>query len=74
MTIKTLSHIHYLLKVDVASKEATFQTARNRWIDAEERNAPAQTISDRLNEMDIAREIYRAAQNALDDFETTNFS
>ena len=74
MTIKTLSHIHYLLKVDVASKEATFQTARNRWIDAEERNAPAQTISDHLNETDIAREIYRAAQNALDDFETTNFS
>lgn len=74
MTIKTLSRIHYLLKVDAASKEAAFQTARNRWIDAEERNAPAQTISDLLDEMDVAREIRSAAQNALDDFESTNFS
>jgi hypothetical protein len=74
MTIKTLSHIHYLLKVDASSKEAAFQNARSRWIDAEERNAPAQTVSDRLDEMDIAREICRAAQNALDDFESTNFS
>lgn len=67
MTIKTLTHIHNLLKEDVQTQENAKNYIREIYqqaLDEEKDNAPFLR-----KQYETAREKLRNAQNALDDFE-----